>query len=369
MQRGGGRYAGLDQLGDLLADQPVGQRAARVRADVHRHARVVRRAHGLVPPLVQPSHMGGPARELPLAAVGELREEGDVDERGHDRDPALREQRDRLLRQPGGVLDAVDAGLDQRRQGLLGEAVRGDARAEPVRLGDGGLDLAARPAGRQVAGLAVDPVTDELDPAVAVAGLPRHVGHEVLRLDLMRVVADVAAGTGDVPARADDARQVVPVVDPAGVGGRAGVAQQQRARVAIGDRLLLAGRGVHRAVLVEADVAVGVDQAGQCPALDDGGLARAARPFVRDAPVDHPQFVAYVLRADQHPPLDVQHRHPRHPRHPRRHSAIAHGGHCTSPGARVRRAPARAARGSRGPSGLLAVSLPDPSRKQPSNPY
>src|SRR5690606_41694296 len=139
------------------------------------------------------------------------------------------EQRDGLVGQAGGVLDAVDPGLDQVPQGVLGEAVGGDPGAQAVGLGDGRLDGAARPAGGQVAQVAVDPVADQLDPAVPAPGLLGDVRHQVLRLDLPGVAADVAAGAGDVPPGPDDLRGGVAVVGPAGGGGRTGGAQQQGA--------------------------------------------------------------------------------------------------------------------------------------------
>ena len=86
----------------------------------------------------------------------------------------------------------------------------------------------------------------------------------------MGEVADVAAGAGDVAAAADQPGQVVAVLHPAGVGGRAAVAQEQRAGVAVGERLLLGGLLVDGAVGVEPDVAVGVDQPGDDPALGRG---------------------------------------------------------------------------------------------------
>src|SRR5699024_1987373 len=115
--------------------------------------------------------------------------------------------------------------------------------------------------GGEVARSPVDPVADELDPAVPGPGLGPDPGDELLRLDLVGIVADVALRAGDVPAGADDLRQVVPLVDPAGVGGRARVPDQERARIPVRARLLLARRLVDRAVGVEADVAVGVHEA------------------------------------------------------------------------------------------------------------
>ena len=103
-----------------------------------------------------------------------------------------------------------------------------------------------------------------------------HVGDDVLGLDLVGEVADVAAGPGDVPARPDDARQVLPLVDPARVGRAAGVADEQGAGVAVGAGLLLLGGAVDGAVLVQADVAVRVDEAGQHPARDGLHVAGAS---------------------------------------------------------------------------------------------
>ena len=51
--------------------------------------------------------------------------------------PCAREGVDRVLLQPGGVLDAVDAGGGEVPQRLLAEAVRGHADALLVGGGDG----------------------------------------------------------------------------------------------------------------------------------------------------------------------------------------------------------------------------------------
>ena len=132
---------------------------------------------------------------------------------------------------------------------------------------------------RQVAVVAGDPVADQLDPAVAALRLLGDVRRQLVGLDLVGVVADVALGAGDVPAGADQPRQVVAVVDPAGVGGRAAVADQQGAAVAVGDRLL--PRSPRRSMapcVVEPEVAVRVDQPGHDPALGGGlGAGRPAR--------------------------------------------------------------------------------------------
>ena len=182
-------------------------------------------------------------------------------------------------------------------QHVLAEAVGRDPRAVRVRDGDRLGERVGRERRRQVAGLAVDPVADQLHPAVAALRLQRDVRGEVARLDLVGVVADVAPGAGDVAPGAHQPRQVVAVVDPRGVDRRAAVAQQQRAGVAVGDRLLLAGRLVDAAVRVEPDVAVRVDQARHDPAARDQ-LGRGDG-LVGDAPVDDVQVAALAVGQDR----------------------------------------------------------------------
>ena len=163
-------------------------------------------------------------------------------------------------------------------QRLLAEAVRRHPGALLVGRRDRLGEHVGRPARREVAGVAVDPVADQLDPAVAGAGLEPHLLDELLGLDLPGEVADVAAGPGDVPAGAHQAGQVVAGVCTHRVSaGRPGVAQQQRPGVAVGQRLRLGGRVVDGAVGAQPDVAVRVDQAGQHPARHGGDVVVAGR--------------------------------------------------------------------------------------------
>ena len=165
-----------------------------------------------------------------------------------------------------------------------------------------------RPARREVAGVAVDPVADQLDPAVAGAGLEPHLLDELLGLDLPGEVADVAPGAGDVPAGPHQARQVVAVLHPAGVGGRAGVAQQQG--TGSPGRPAPApppSRRRRRPAAPEADVAVRVDQAGQHPARHGGDVVVAGGGGIRDAATDHPRLRAHVVGADEDRTGEVQH--------------------------------------------------------------
>ena len=135
---------------------------------------------------------------------------------------------------PVRVLDAVDSGVEHVIEGVLGEAVRGDPGAFVVGGLTASLTLPGRETGGEVAGVAVDPVPHQLDPAVPGAGLLADGLHEVLGLHLDGEAAQVAAGPCDVPAGADDAGQVGAVLDPAGVVDGAGVPDQQGAGVAVG---------------------------------------------------------------------------------------------------------------------------------------
>ena len=117
--------------------------------------------------------------------------------------------------------------------------------------------------------------TSLIHPSPARASCAAYVG-ELVGLDLVGVVADVALGATDVTTAADQPRQVVAVLDPAGVGGAAGVADQQRPAVAVVDRLLLGLLVGGGAEVVEPEVAVGVDQPGHDPALA-GGLGAGWR--------------------------------------------------------------------------------------------
>ena len=129
------------------------------------------------------------------------------------------EHGDAVVGQTRGVLDAVDPGSGQRDQRRFGEAVRGDAGAVGMRRGDGFDEHVGGPTRLQITGVPVDPVPDELDPAVPPCRLSGHLGHQPFGLDLLGEVAKVAAGARNVPPRADELRQVLPLVDPARVSG------------------------------------------------------------------------------------------------------------------------------------------------------
>ncbi len=258
--------------------------------------------------------------------------------RRHQRGPPLDHGVDEVGGQAGAVLDAVDARLDELGQDRGAEAVRGDAGAVLVGGRDGLGERLRRERRGEVALVAGDPVADQLHPAVATLRLAGDVRRELGRLDLVGVVADVALGPRDVPSGTDQPGQVLAVVHPRRVGGRSAVAQQQRPGVAVGDRLLLGGRLVHRAVVVEAHVAVGVDQAGHDPAAT--GVLGRRDGLVGDVPVDDVEVAR--LSVGQHRSTE-----------PQRGLGSSHAPDATGPGmvaAVLLRAAGRAARRDSAPS-------------------
>ena len=169
-------------------------------------------------------------------------------------------------------------GVDQVGQRLLAEDVGGDPGAPLVGRRHRGLERLPRPQRREVAGLALDPVADELDPAVAALGLLRDVRRPARRARPRgRSCGCSASGRARWrPARISRGRssrswiQDVSAAEPAS-------RMQQRAGVAVGERLLLLDLGRHGAVRVEPDVAVRVDEPGDDPALGDELGRPAAR--------------------------------------------------------------------------------------------
>src|SRR5450631_740164 len=161
---------------------------------------------GLVTAGMQVCQVRCVGRVLVLGTGGNGGEAVDVHQGRNDRDPLCGKRVDGVGHKPGGVLDTVDAGRGEITQGLLTEAVSGHPGTLLVRGRDGWGQGVTRPAGAEVSGVPVDPVADQLDPAVTGAGLPSDVAGQVLWLDLMGVVADVASRSGNVPARSNDAR-------------------------------------------------------------------------------------------------------------------------------------------------------------------
>ena len=163
-----------------------------------------------------------------------------------------------------------------------------------MRAGDRGGQHVVRPQRGQITHVTVDPVTDDLDPAVAEPGLLLDGGDQAVRFDLDADVAQVTLRPGHVPAGADQPGQVLAPLHEPVVHRGAGVPDEQRAGVPVGDGLLDHFGLVGHAVGHHADVAVAIDQAGHDPAVACQRL-RAADRLVRQPPVDDPQVPSLAV--------------------------------------------------------------------------
>ena len=123
------------------------------------------------------------------------------------------------------MFDAVDSGVDQTRQGILAEHMRGDPGALGVRGGDGGHQNLIGPQRRQVTRGTIDPVADQLDPAVSPPSLLRHrIGQLPLVFELDGIVLQVTLGPRQMPSSPDDLGKIVVIVERTGVSRRSAVA-------------------------------------------------------------------------------------------------------------------------------------------------
>src|SRR5690606_13561533 len=132
-----------------------------------------------------------------------------------------------------------------------------------------GDEVLRLPARSEVALVTVDPVADQLHPTITALRLAGHRGGEVLRLELIRVADEVAAGAGEVPPAADEARQVVLLLQRRVVDDRAGIADEEHAGVPVHDRLLTSfGKGGAPSPVSDPEVAVQVGEAGDDESVD-----------------------------------------------------------------------------------------------------
>ena len=137
----------------------------------------------------------------------------------HDITAAARGLIDLMLGAGGELVTVLlGDGVDQRVGELLAEHVGRHPRTVGVRGVDGRRQHIVGPQRGQIPHRPVDPVADQLDPAVAEPGLlGDHVGQLRFVLDVDGQPGAVPLGTSDVAARPDDARQIAACVEAAGV--------------------------------------------------------------------------------------------------------------------------------------------------------
>ncbi len=224
-----------------------------------------------------------------------------VHHRRHQSGPSPSHLVDQVQRQPGTVLDRVHPGPDQRsRPPPRRRCARPPGRRPRVPPRSRPRPCPASQRRGQVAGRPVDPVADQLHPAVAQLGLIGHGRRQVRVGHLHADVAQVAADRRDMPARAGQSRQVGLTVQLGVRVRRARVADRQHARVPVGTGQL---PGVvelpdRRPTRRDADVAVRVDQPRQ-HVPRPGQRLRTGYGLVGDPVADQPQ-VPYLVVGQDH---------------------------------------------------------------------
>ena len=196
------------------------------------------------------------------------------------------------------MLDAVDARVQHLVQGVFSEAVRCYPGTFVVCRLDGIAYDGGRKGRRQVAGAPVNPVPHELDPAVAVARLLADGLHEAPGLHFLGEPPQVAARPGDMAPRPDQHREVPAALHPAGICRRARIPDQQGSGVEVRACLVPGGRGFDRTSGTQPNVAVGVHEAREHPAVQNP-VRSSRRPAERKPAVHGPEPVPHRVRCSQ----------------------------------------------------------------------
>jgi phosphomethylpyrimidine synthase len=283
---------------DFVRDPAMANDAAGICSGENTHACGVGLRHALQPPLPEGTHVGRVAWKLCFRLRGNVRERGDIDQGRHDRHPLFGEPGNVAGQEPGGVLDAVNAGVEHLVQGVLGEAVGRHPRTFVMRGADGVTYDGGGKGGRQVTGAPVNPVPHQLDPAIAVPRLLAHGLDEAPGFDFVGEAAKVAACPGDMPARPDQHRELLAALHPAGIGGRARISDQQGSGVEVSQCLFPGHGGLHGTGRAQPDMAVGVREARQYPAVKHL-VRRWCGPVESEPAVHRPQSVPHPVRRSQ----------------------------------------------------------------------
>lgn len=204
---------------------------------------------------------------------------------------------------PGSVLDAVDSDRNQLADCLLTEDMRGYPATQLVRPGDGRFRHIDRPQWREIADVSVDPVPDKLHPAVTAGGLAFNLGDQLIGLDFLAVIAEIALWPSDVPSSTDDLGKIDALVNPPSVSRTAGVAQQQRTSVTVRQGMLLGPFIGYGPLPLQTDVAMRINEPRHQP--DPGGdSVGVGDRLSADYAVNHPKVAIFAF--GQHHAGDVE---------------------------------------------------------------
>jgi hypothetical protein len=231
VQDSGRRQAGVVQFLHLISYPAVLDHAAGIRSRKDRHAGFKRFQHPFAASFPKTSHVVCVRGKLRGSLGGDIRKSRDVDQRRNNRDGLLNETGYVPGQEASGVFNAVNPGVEHVIDGVFSEAV-GRHPGSFIAGGRDGIPDNVRGKGScEVAGVTVDPVSDDLHPPVSITGFLADSFHEPARLDFMAQAAQIPAAACNVAACPDEPGQVLALLHPPCVAGRPGIADQQRAGV------------------------------------------------------------------------------------------------------------------------------------------
>src|SRR5215207_695536 len=161
------------------------QETARVGPGIDRHTGFARGSESLDSTRVQGPDVLGVGGKLPLTRFCVGLEILQLNHRRYQRDLPLRHHRDEIVIDPGAVLDAVNPLSDELCHCLLTKDVRGYSAPQLVRPFDSRARHIWRPKRSNVPNVAVDPIPDQLDPAIPARRLSLDGRYQFCRLHLL----------------------------------------------------------------------------------------------------------------------------------------------------------------------------------------
>ena len=233
--------------------------AASVGTGINRHSGIPSLGDRFMTVSMEVTHMCGIFWELAVGLSGDGREGLDIDQSRDKPDLALSHSGDCLVGKPSAVLNTVNTGINELCGSFLGKTVRSNTGTKLMSTIDGGLGDICGPQRSEIPLVAINPVTDKLDPTITGSSLTIDLGNEIFRIYLSCVVTDVTLRAGDVASGTNDPRKVVAVVDPMGITRRSSIADEKGARLRLGPGLLVGSLRANGTMSIEANVVMGVN--------------------------------------------------------------------------------------------------------------
>lgn len=228
-QDGGGRQAGVVKLLHFVSDPAVLDHAPCICARIDADTGFKGLEHPFTASLPKPGHVLGVDRKLRCGLDGDIRKSRYVYQRRNNRDRLLHETGNVTGQKAGGVLNAVNPGVEHVINGVFSEAVGSHPGPFVVGGRNGIPHDVPREGNRKVTGTAINPIAYEFDPTVPVPGFLADCLHEFARLHFVTQATQVTPAPGDVASGTKQPWEILPPLNPTCIAWRAGVTDQQRA--------------------------------------------------------------------------------------------------------------------------------------------